>query len=125
MCGQEKKVRTPHFRTWSPLSYQAAASNHSIVFVTGYTGRSRAEAVIGIAPNHTGPSHAFAFTTRETEAATGFGTRAAAAHWEVIYMSEDVFPELDPGARLNFIVKQVCSAILMFVARVPCPSTYG
>lgn len=63
--------------------------------------------MIAIAPNHTGPSHAFAFTTRETEDATGFGTRAAAAHWEVIYLSEDVFPQFDPDVRLNYIIKQV------------------
>ncbi len=89
------------------MSYQSAASNQSVLFVTGFTGRDPAAAFVPPKPSHTGAARGFAYTTRETEAATGFGTRASAAGWEVIYLSEDVFPELDPATRLNFVVKQV------------------
>jgi hypothetical protein len=98
-------------RAWSPISYQNVASSQSVLFVTGFSGRSSTGALVPPKPRHTGPARGFAYTTRETEAATGWATRAIAAGWEVIYLSEDVFPDLDEATRLNFIVKQVRSGV--------------
>jgi hypothetical protein len=94
----------------SPLSYlgPATRSNLTVVFLTGFAGTDQMLAFAPPRPSFTPGSHAFAFTTRSTEAATGFATRAVAANWTVVYMEETfIFPEKPEWMKWNLLMKQV------------------
>lgn len=106
----------PQVPEGSPLSYLEAASrsNLTVVFLTGFAGTDRLFACIPPPPSFTPGSHAFALTTRTTEQATGFATRAREANWTVIFMEEVFrFPDKPEWMRWNLLMKQVRAPALV------------
>ena len=71
---------------------QVILQDTSILFVTAYIGRNDYSALLhnsGCVPRVPSTKYrALAFTSRETEAACGFGTVASQQGWEVVYMDE-------------------------------------
>ena len=105
--------RPQRARAWAPVSYQLGASNRSVLFITGFTGLYPADAVVSARPSHKGPrARALAYTTRQCEAATGFGSKAAAAGWEVVYL---------PGPDSESYSRAAESALKLPVGQVKAP----
>jgi hypothetical protein len=101
----------------TPYSYleSASKSNMTVVFLTGFAGTNSAYSYTPPRPGYTPGSYAFAFTTRSSERATGFATRAAAANWTVIFVNESfTYPDKPEWMKWNLLMKQVrvCHASL-------------
>jgi hypothetical protein len=91
-----------------PEHYREGAGRWSVVFVTAFAGRTNSTAKVGRPPRFTHNSHAFAVTTKESEEATGYATRAARAGWEVLYVDEGrAFLDRPLATRLNMLMKEV------------------